>query len=160
MAQKIRINTTLELDGINYEVSIAPATKKTKKKIEKTFNKEKEASQAYFDKELALAELVSDIEINKELIEATDNNAEKKELIIEKQSLLKRKRELEKELATETDSIRSKIDDLQEKMFEQLFDEMVSGQDAEKLKLYASDYSFETAVKVVSSVYEKEIEGK
>ncbi len=161
MAQKkIRVNTALELDGTEYNITIAPVTKKTRKKIEKTFNKEKEASKEYFDIETNLANISSDLELTQELLDATEDLAEKRKLILEKKDLTEKKRNLDQQVSDGSSDVREKIADLQENMFKMMFEEMVSGEDAEKLKAYVSEYSFEMAVKQMGEVYEKELEGK
>lgn len=161
MAQKkIRVNTVLELDGTEYNITIAPVTKKTRKKIEKSFNKEKDASKEYFDIETKLANVTSDIELTQELLEATEDLAEKRTLILEKKDLVTQKRELEQKVSDGSSDAREKITEMQENMFKMMFEEMVSGADAEALKTYVSEYSFEMAVKQIGEVYDKELEGK
>jgi len=160
MAQKIRVNTVLDLDDVQYEISIAPVTKKTRKKIEVAFNKEKDGSQEYIDLENKLSELNSELEITQELLDVTDENGEKKKLILEKRTLLQSIRETTSKMESMGTAVRESISRATEKMFETMFDEMVSGKDAEKLKAYVNDYSFEIAVKKISEVYDEELSGK
>lgn len=161
MAQKqIRVNTVLELDGTEYSITIAPVTKKTRKKIEKSFNKEKESSSEFFTLETDLANVSSDLELTQELLDATEDLAEKRKLILEKKDLVEKKRGLEQKVSDGSSEVREKISEMQENMFKMMFEEMVSGDDADKLKAYVSEYSFEMAVKQIGEVYEKELEGK
>lgn len=160
MAQKIRVSTALELDGEVYNITIAPVTKKTAKKIQKAFNKEKEASQAYIDLETKLMDINSDIELNQELLDATEDLGEKRALILEKRDLIASTKELKKQVEDGRASTMEKMVEAQEKMYETMFDEMASGDDVEKLKAYVSEYSFEVAVEKLSAVYGEELKGK
>lgn len=158
--KKIRVNTTLELDDVEYNITIAPLTKKASKKIEKFFKKEKDGSQEYIDLESKLAQLNGDLEITEELLEVEEDNTEKKKLILDKRKTIKEIRDVESKMKPMQEAVVHGITEATEKMSEQIFDEMVSGEDAAKLKEYVSEYSFEVAIKKINEVYEKEIKGK
>ncbi|MCB5278953.1 MAG: hypothetical protein M0Q19_05110 [Candidatus Cloacimonetes bacterium] len=164
MAQKkIKVNATLELDDIQYNISIAPMAKKNAKKIQKDFEKQKEDSKPFLKIEKELSQIREDIDsLDKRysMLEKMGENAKCLELLDKKDELVKQERTLSEQIEDGLTSTMEKHYEAEEKMYENMFNEMVSGEDAEKLKAYVSNYSFKMAVGQVLEVYEEEIKGK
>ena len=159
-AQKIKVSTILELDGVEYNIDLQPVGKKATKKIQKTFNKERDSFSSVMDSENEISALKQEVELINELIEVEVDLAEKKGYILEKRILLKKINEINNSNKDAQESAMDKVGEITENMYESLFDAMVSGDDADKLKAYVNDYSFKVAVEKVTAVYDEEISAK
>lgn len=164
MAQKkIKVNATLELDDVFYNITIAPMSKKNAKKIQKDFDKQKEESKPFMKLEKQLGQIREDIaSIDKRYAnyEKLGNFEKCLELEEARSELVKQERTLADTVEDGLSPTLEKHFEAEEKMYEGMFIEMVSGEDAEKLKSYISNYSFKIAVGQIMDVYEEEIKGK